>query len=468
MKNSEQNHNQHHHSGHDHQHYYANRMDQPSPMNALWGLILAVLTFLLIVICVLSIHWIGKISGPSEEPEDSKPPIVNPPQDEKPIMLPSYVGQSWSPDDAQKTLTFVSDAAVSDFVQVTVNDVVLNPTDYMISEGSTVITLKSEYLATLVPGSYTIGIHSKNGVASTAFEIKAATVTPGPGDNNPPESPSYIMDKNGAVTINKKVYADDVGLYSDYAVLVNLDTNKIVAELNCDWKIYPASMTKIMTLLVACEQLKQEDMDRYVTMSADIIAEMQAQNASGWGFEAGEELKVIDLLYAVALESDCAASIQLAVYVAGSHEAFVQLMNDKVAELGLLATHFMNATGLHDDNHYTTCREMASIMAAALDNEQVKTLLSAERWEFSTNIRPGRLYSTYFVDLYNKMGKLPFFPDNGKIMAAKTGLTPEAGYCLATYMESTSGGRYVVITAKASSQLLYVEDYRYIYGKYAQ
>jgi D-alanyl-D-alanine carboxypeptidase (penicillin-binding protein 5/6) len=287
---------------------------------------------------------------------------------------------------------------------------------------------------------------------------------PGEGDS---EKPSYIMDKAGAVAINKKTDGD-VGIYSKYAILVDLDTNKIVAERNCDEMIYPASMTKVMTLLVACERLQQSDMDRCVAMSADVIAAMQAQNASGWGFEPGEELRVIDLLYAVALESDCAASIQLAIYVAGSHEAFVQMMNDKVAELGLLATHFVNATGLHDNNHYTTSREMASIMAAAMDNEQVKTLLSCERWNFSTNIRSGTFYSTYFVDLYNYMGKLPFFPDKGEIVAAKTGLTDEAGYCLATYMESASGGRYVVITAKASSQLLYVEDYRYIYGKYAK
>jgi D-alanyl-D-alanine carboxypeptidase (penicillin-binding protein 5/6) len=417
---------------------------------------------------VLSIHWITKLSA-SDEPD---PPVSEDPiEKDPPIMQPSSQGQSWSPDNADATMAFVSDAAIDDFLHVTVNGAVLHHSNYTVSAGSTIVTLKQEYLASLTVGTYTIGIHSQNGVASTSFEIKTPTgVDQGGGDS---EKPSYIMDKTGAVAINKKTDGD-VGIYSKYAILVDLDTNKIVAERNCDETIYPASMTKVMTLLVACEQLQQEDMNRYVTMSADVIADMNLQGASMWRDNAGntwtggEELRVIDLLYAVALESDCAASIQLAVYVAGSHEAFVQMMNDKVAELGLLATHFVNATGLHDNNHYTTSREMASIMAAAMDNEQVKTLLSSERWNFSTNIRSGRFYSTYFVDLYNYMGKLPFFPDNGKIVAAKTGLTDEAGYCLATYMESASGGRYVVITAKASSQLLYVEDYRYIYGKYAK
>ena len=441
-------------------------MDQPSPMNMLWGLILAVLTFLLIVICVLSIHWITKLSGPSDEPSDPNPPITTPPKDEKPIMLPSSEGQFWSPDDASKTLTFVSDATFADFQKVTINDATLDPSHYLLSEGSTVVILKAEYLATLTKGNYVIGIHSENGVASTTFEIKEKTQG-NVGDPN--AKPSFIMSKDSnTVTMNKKIFADDVGLYSDYAILVDLDTNRIVADLNGDQRIYPASMTKVLTLLVACENLKEADMNQYVTFTTDVITYMQSQNASGFGFKAGEEVKIIDLLYAIALESDCAASMQLGIYVAGSNENFVQMMNEKVAELGLLSSHFANATGLHDPNHYTTCREMASIMAAAMANERVKMLLSTERHETTTNIH-GRItfYSTYFIDLYNDITPFPFFPDNGKIIAAKTGLTDEAGYCLATYMESTSGGRYIAITASANSQLLYVDDYRYIYGKYA-
>ncbi|MBE6660745.1 MAG: D-alanyl-D-alanine carboxypeptidase [Ruminococcaceae bacterium] len=469
MNTSGQNHNQHHHSGHDHQHHQANRMDQPSPMNMLWGLILAVLTFLLVVICVLSIHWISKLYGPTDEPADPNPPIDDPIKDEKPIMLPSSSGQSWSPDNADAMLTFVSDAALSDFIQVTINNTALEPSNYMISEGSTIVTLKAEYLQTLAVGNYVIGIHSKNGVASTTFEIKEKTpASVGPGDPN--AKPSFIMSKDSnTITMNKKIFAGDVGLYSDYAILVDLDTNSIVADLNGDWRIYPASMTKVLTLLVACENLKEADMNQYVTFTADVITLMQSQNASGIGFKVGEEVRVIDLLYAIALQSDGAASMQLGIYVAGSNEKFVQMMNDKVEELGLLSTHFENATGLHDPNHYTTCREMASIMAAAMANERVKTLLSTEKYETTTNIH-GRItfYSTYFVRLYNDIVPFPFFPDNGKIVAAKTGLTDEAGYCLATYMESNSGGRYIAITASANSQLLYVEDYRYIYGKYAK
>lgn len=461
------------HTGHEHHaHHHTSRMDQPSPMNMLWGLILIVLTFLLVVICVLSIQWIIRLSGTSDPgPENNLPNPDITPEVDPPVMLPSSWGQEWSPDDPEAALIFQTDAALADFVQVTVNDAVLDSANYTLSEGSTIVTLKPEYLAQLTVGTYTIGIHSKNGVASTTFEIKMATSI-GPGVGGTITSPdSFLMHKDAnTVTMEERVQDSEIGLYSKYAILVDLETNRIVAELNADLPIYPASMTKMLTLLVACERLTEAQLNEYVTFSAEVIAEMQRQNASGFGFKAGEELRVKDLLYAVALESDCAASVQLAIYVAGSHEAFVQMMNDKCEDLGLLSTHMVNATGLHDPNHYSTCREMASIMAAAVANEQVKELLSEEKYVTTTNVH-GKVtfYSTYFADLKNYLDPFAYVSSNATDIAAKTGMTDEAGYCLATYMKSkATGKRYVVITASASSQYLYAKDNIYIFDKYAQ
>ena len=465
-----ENHNQNtSHSGHAHHH--ASRMDQPSPMNMLWGLILIVLTFLLVVICVLSVQWIIKLSTPSDPGGDEKPPVTTPVVD-PPVILPSSWGQSWSPDTPEATLTFKSDAALADFVQVTVNDTVLDSAHYTLSEGSTVVTLKPEYLSQLAVGTYTIGIHSKNGVASTTFEIKVATSVdpgPGPGPENPPKD-SFLMHKDSNTVTMESKENSELGVYSKYAILVDLESNRIAAELNADMRIFPASMTKMLTLLVACERLTEAQLNEYVTFSSDVIAEMQRQNASGFGFQAGEELRVVDLLYAIALESDCAASVQLASYVAGSHEAFVQMMNDKCAELELFSTKMANATGLHDPNHYTTCREMASIMAAAVANEQVKALLSAEKHVTSTQIH-GKVtfYSTYFADLKNAVSPFAYVSSNATDIAAKTGMTDEAGYCLATYMKSKATGKsYIIITAGASSQYLYTQDNIYIFDKFAQ
>ena len=169
------NHNRNHsQTGHEHHtRHHVSQMDRPSPMNMLWGLILIVLTFLLVVICALSVQWIIKLSGPSDPGTDVNPPNTGTTsENDSPVMLPSSWGQSWSPDTPDATMTFQTDAALADFLQVTINDVVLDSANYVLTEGSTIVTLKAEYLAQLTVGTYTIGIHSKNGVASTSFEIK--------------------------------------------------------------------------------------------------------------------------------------------------------------------------------------------------------------------------------------------------------------------------------------------------------
>lgn len=446
-------------------HYHP--VDRPSPMNFVWGLVLALLTFLLIVICALSIHWIMKLStpdAPATPPEDNpsseQPPIEQP---QAPQMDPSSLGQSWSMDHPTATLTFKSNAAFAEFQSVSVDGNALTPTtDYTVTDGSTCVTLHAQYLATLSVGIHTIDICSVNGTASATFEIKDKTPVV-----TPPTPQDFLMTSDDkTVTLNKKATIDDEGVYSNYAIIVDLDRNYVVAERLADDKMYPASLTKIMTLLVASEHLQMADMNQQVTMTAEVINYMQSQNASGFGFQIGEKVQVIDLMYAIALESDGAASLQLAIYVAGSQEAFVQLMNEKAQSLGLVQTHFENVSGLHHPNHVSTCREMASIMAAAMANEQVKQLLSTKEHKTATSLYAVTFKSTYY---YKALDGLPNTqPYKGPIIAAKTGNTDEAGYCLATYMESRSGGRYVVITAKANSRILYVDDYLHLYDMYAQ
>ena len=464
--------NQNPHRGYDgrghHEHHHHHSVDRPSPMNFVWGLVLALLTFLLVVICALSIHWIMKLStsdAPADPPSQEKPSEDDPSdeQPKAPEMSASSLGQSWSLDHPTATLTFVSSAALVDFERVTVDGNALIPTtDYTVTEGSTAVTLHAQYLATLSEGIHTVEIHSVGGSVSATFEIKGKTpvVTP------PVPEDFLMMSDDKTVTLNKKASIDDVGVYSNYAIIVDLDRNYVIAERLADDKMYPASLTKIMTLLVASEHLQVADMNQQVTMTAEVINYMQSQNASGFGFQIGEKVQVIDLMYAIALESDGAASLQLAIYVAGSEEAFVQMMNEKAQSLGLVQTHFENVTGLHDPNHVSTCREMASIMAAAMANDQVKQLLSAKEHKTATSLYPVTFKSTYY---YKSLEGLPNTqPYKGNIVAAKTGNTDEAGYCLATYMESKSGGRYVVITAKANSRILYVDDYMYLYDMYAQ
>ena len=149
------------------------------------------------------------------------------------------------------------------------------------------------------------------------------------------------------------------GLNSPHAILLRADSGEVLAEKDADSTIYPASMTKMMTALLAIEA--NPDLDTPVTLPEEIFPALQAQNASLAGFQAEETATVRDLLYGAMLPSGAECCETLAREVSGSEEAFVARMNQKAAELGMTATHFCNPTGLHDPEHVSTVRDMARL-----------------------------------------------------------------------------------------------------------
>ena len=141
------------------------------------------------------------------------------------------------------------------------------------------------------------------------------------------------------------------GIYSEFAALIDVTDNTIIASKKAAREIYPASMAKVMTLIVVIENLKTEDaMQEELTISAEVVDRMYAEGSSGFGFKAGEKLTVEALLHALILQSDGIAANTLAEYVAGSESAFVELMNAKAAELGMKNTTFNNPCGLDEEN----------------------------------------------------------------------------------------------------------------------
>lgn len=256
---------------------------------------------------------------------------------------------------------------------------------------------------------------------------------------------------------------DSSRLDAEYAVLVDLNTGYDVAAMGADRKIYPASMTKVMTLLVACEAV--DDLSAPVYVNASVLSAAYAEGASVAGFGPGERVTVLDLLYGAALPSGADATGTLAIYIAGSEKNFVGMMNEKAAELGLENTHFANVSGLHDKQNYTTPREMAAIMACAMDNEVCRTVMSARNYTTSaTTEHPGGL--TLYSTAFSRMATDRF--GEAKLIAAKTGYTPEAKFCLVSYAETASGGRYVLVSAGGSDRYGPVYDCKYVYGDFAK
>ena len=249
------------------------------------------------------------------------------------------------------------------------------------------------------------------------------------------------------------------GLDSEYAILVDYDNNTVIAEKSSQTRIYPASMTKLMTLIVAIENI--DNYNETFTMTDEIIAPLYEAHASLAGFKSQEECTMMDLLYGTALSSGADATTALAIHVAGSEEAFVKLMNEKVQELGLTDTHFMNASGLHDENHYSTVTDIALIMDYCLQNPLCKRVIST--YTYTTRVTPQspegiKLFSTMFSRMYGTE------VEGITILGGKTGFTDEAGQCLASYAQTLDGRTYIAVTAGGQTKWRPIFDAFKIYG----
>lgn len=233
-------------------------------------------------------------------------------------------------------------------------------------------------------------------------------------------------------------------LNSKYALLIDLSSGEVLASKNASEKTFPASVTKMMTVLVAIENIP----DPYSTttvLSAEMFDYLYRQNASIAGFGPGEAVLAIDLMYASLLPSGGDGSIGLAELVSGSEEEYVKLMNKKAAELGMTSTNFMNATGLHDINHYTSLNDMAKLITYAMKNDVFREIITTRRYSTSpTNVHPDGItfYSTVFSYITATGLK------NDYIIGGKTGFTSEAGLCLASLAE-IDGKRFALITTGA-------------------
>ena len=151
----------------------------------------------------------------------------------------------------------------------------------------------------------------------------------------------------------------------------------MIGENRSTERIYPASLTKIVTAIVAVEETA--DLDASVRISEEMFAALYAEEASMAGFLPGENASLRDLLYGILLPSGAECCIAFAEYIAGSESAFVELMNQKAEELGMKHTHFVNTTGLHDREHYSTVEDISVLLRYALKNQDFREAFTSDR-----------------------------------------------------------------------------------------
>ena len=212
-------------------------------------------------------------------------------------------------------------------------------------------------------------------------------------------------------------------------IMINTNTGAVVYEKSADEKIFPASLTKMVTLLVAADLIN--DYEQSITVSDDCYDDLVI-GSSNINLRDGEVIKIDDLMYAIAISSANEATNALAMHLCGSVSDFVSKMNTKVAKLGAVNTHFVNTHGLHDTEHYTTAKDMSVIAAAAFSHERVSKYLSS---------------SVHVIEPTNKtLNKRTLVTTNNLLRqnsgiyykycrAGKTGTTTAAGYNLVSIAE---------------------------------
>ena len=220
------------------------------------------------------------------------------------------------------------------------------------------------------------------------------------------------------------------------ALLMDAANDEVLYEKNANNRMYPASLTKVMTALLVLEEVDagRLSLDQIVTASNTFSAGLTA-NGSTQDIRAGEQMTLSDLLYCLLVASANESANILAETVDGSVSTFVERMNRRARELGCADTHFANPHGLHDDDHYTTAHDIYLIARAAMENDTFRTIVSTRSYEIpATNMHKARLFYSTNALLVTWYYRESYIYD--KAIGIKTGTTDEGGYCLLSAAEN--------------------------------
>lgn len=267
-------------------------------------------------------------------------------------------------------------------------------------------------------------------------------------------APEQTIKPDSTTAQSKKMDAASFETTAEAAVLMDAVSGKILLNKNMDKELPPASVTKIMTLLVTLDALEEGK----VKLTDRVAASENAWKMGGSQIylEPGEELSLEEMLISIAVGSANDACVAVAEHIAGTHEEFVELMNQRAKKLGLKHTHFANAYGLPAEGHYTSAHDMAQILRTALKYPEFRKLTSTKEYD----LRSGdfKLWNT------NKLLWWYRGTDGGK-----TGWTNEAKYCLASTVDRDGLRLIAVVLGTPEPRSHFRESmkiYNYGFAKY--
>lgn len=234
---------------------------------------------------------------------------------------------------------------------------------------------------------------------------------------------------------------EDVALSAQNAIVIDEESGRILYEKSAKEKMYPASITKILTIICALE--KVDDLDETVTITQSDIDTVWETGASSANFEVGETVTYRDVFMGAMLPSGADACRALANNTCGNQENFVKEMNALVKKLGLTDSHFVNTTGIHDDNHYTTVYDMAVITQYAMQNEKFVEIFNRYQYN-STNGKHQWIKKV----LYNaKKSRI----DTSMITGCKSGYTIKAQHTLSSAL-NINGHTYICVVGYSTNK----------------
>lgn len=288
-------------------------------------------------------------------------------------------------------------------------------------------------------------------------------------EEEPGETEAEEPEKEGEAAVYRFEETEDtvfIGaeeVISTNAILVDEGVDQIIASKGAKERIMPASMTKVLTVLVAVEHIPEEKLDDTFEMTLEITDYAYVNDCSSVGFLDGEKVPVRDLFYGTAMHSGGDAALGLAFYVAGSHEAFVELMNEKLKDLGIAdSTHFTNCVGIYDESHYSTVYDMAVIMKAAMQNDFCREVMSKHIYTTkpTTEHPKGIEISNWFLR------KIEDKDTGGEVLCAKTGYIVQSKNCAVSYEIYADKTPYICVTAGSTSNWRCIYDHVEIYNRY--
>ena len=237
-------------------------------------------------------------------------------------------------------------------------------------------------------------------------------------------------------------------IYGETYCVIDGNTGEVLYSKDPEKKMYPASCTKMLTALLVLENVP--DLSKTLTFTKSAIDIDPSSSTLEPKAMVGETMTVKDALYGMLLKSANECGAMLGEYVAGSEAAFADMMNAKAAEIGCTNSHFMNAYGIHHDEHYTTAHDLALILRACMQNERYRELNATKSYIIpDTNMCGARAFNIGHAMIYGT------FEEEG-VIGGKTGSTPQAGRCLATACERE--GRYIITTVMKSTAENYYPD----------